>query len=295
MENSKTIQIELQDLSPLLALLEKGNLYALPAGYFEELPGTLLRLTGASWSNNSQGYEPASDVPVGYFDQLAGNILNKIKLQESEDVASYENELSQQLAALKYKNTFAVPADYFENLADNIFKNIESLEQDVQEETRQISSVVGGLEKKNLLYLPNGYFENLTTQIQTKLAPAAKVVSISKFRNIFKYAAAAVIVGAVSIGVIKYDNGQKNTVVPPVATLEASIQKGIKMDAKKFDETLNNLSEEDILQYLEKNSSDEDVAVLTSDIEEKNLPAEDDYLVDEKTLDNFIETINTKN
>ena len=66
------------------------------------------------------------------------------------------------------------------------------------------------------------------------------------------------------------------------------------MDDQKFDETLNNLSEEDIANYLQKNGTDADLALLTSSIDERIVPTEEDYLLDDKTLEKFLQEIDTK-
>jgi len=293
MENSNTIQTELLSLSPLIAALGKGNLFVLPEGYFEDLPGNILRLARVSDLNKGfENHQATESVPDGYFDQLAGSIFNRIKAQTSEQVGSENSEISAELASLKYKTTLEIPADYFNSVTDSILKKIEALDDNVIEETSAISGLVSSLDRKNLFSLPDGYFDNLARQVQIRFSPAARVVSISKFRSFFKYAAAAMVISAISIAVVKYNN-QGNTGY--TSKLDGIIQSGIKMDNKKFDETLNTLSQDDILQYLEKNSSDEDVATLTADLEDKTLPAEDEYLVDEKTLDKFIEAINTKN
>lgn len=292
MENSNTIQIELESLSPLIAALDKGNLYALPEGYFGELPGNLLRLARVAYLNNTKNNQADQSVPEGYFDQLAGNILNKIKVQSSDNNIINTPEIADYLFVLKNKITYGVPAGYFEGLTNNIVSRIEELSDGAVRETNAISSLVGGIKRKAPYSVPNRYFDNLSNQVQAKILPSAKVVSISKFRNFFKYAVAAIFIGAISFTVIKYSAPEKNGYT---AKLDKSIQTGIKMDDKKFDETLNTLSQDDILQYLEKNSSDEDVAALTFDLEDKTLPAEEDYLTDDKTLDKFIEAINTKN
>ena len=67
------------------------------------------------------------------------------------------------------------------------------------------------------------------------------------------------------------------------------------MDDKKFDETLNNLAEEEIIKYLEKNGSETDIATLTSNLDENSLPSQEEYFTDEKVLDNFLEDINSNN
>ena len=64
------------------------------------------------------------------------------------------------------------------------------------------------------------------------------------------------------------------------------------MNDQQFEETLQKLTPADIAKYLENNGDITDVATLRNNIDENNLPNEDDYILDEKTLDNFIKEIN---
>ena len=49
------------------------------------------------------------------------------------------------------------------------------------------------------------------------------------------------------------------------------------------------LSDEEIIKYLEKTGNDVDNEVLTTNIDDNALPTPNDYLMDEKTLDNYID------
>ena len=64
------------------------------------------------------------------------------------------------------------------------------------------------------------------------------------------------------------------------------------MNDQQFEETLQKLTATDIAKYLENNGDITDVAILGNSIDENNLPNEDDYILDEKTLDNFIKEVN---
>ena len=66
------------------------------------------------------------------------------------------------------------------------------------------------------------------------------------------------------------------------------------MNEKQFDQTLNTLSDDDIANYLDKNGSDADVAELSSNIDDNSLPNADQYLLDDKTLDNYLSADSVK-
>jgi apolipoprotein N-acyltransferase len=117
-------------------------------------------------------------------------------------------------------------------------------------------------------------------------------------RSIFRYAAAAVITGAMALGVYKYVNKPVVHTGQPdrdIATISPVIEKGITMNEQQFNDALNNLTKDDITSYLEKNGSEEDVSMLTSSPDEIDLPNPDDYLLDDKTLENYLNKINFQN
>jgi len=113
--------------------------------------------------------------------------------------------------------------------------------------------------------------------------------------SILRYAAAAVITGALALGVYKYSNQSVSIVNPSTSiAMDPSIEKGTKMDDQKFNETLNNLTTDEIVNYLQRDGSETDIAALSSNVEETNLPDEDEYLLDDNTLDKFLKEIETK-
>ncbi len=183
----------------------------------------------------------------------------------------------------------SVPEGYFDGLADNILQKIRRINN---EENESLPAVISGLNKRNVYEVPDNYFETLPKNILAGInRPEAKIASISLYRSLIKYAAAAVLTGALALGVYKFiDKTNRNTNTNPVmvASLDPTIEKGKNMDEKQFNLTLNNLSEEDIAAYLEKNGDEQDIQTLVSVIDEKNLPDQDEYLLNAKTLDNYL-------
>ncbi|HSY76452.1 MAG TPA: hypothetical protein VK890_06330, partial [Bacteroidia bacterium] len=115
--SSNDISNELKELSPLLAGLEKVNVFRIPDGYFDGVPATvLLALRADENSLPVFSGEPTFDVPAGYFESLAGNILAKIK--GGEITAGEElRELSAMLYSIQNENVYKVPKGYFDGLA----------------------------------------------------------------------------------------------------------------------------------------------------------------------------------
>ncbi len=238
MENRNDILNELREISPILAATEKVNVYTVPAGYFNDLAGTILPLIKEENSpflsdiNKKTGH-----VPQGYFDTLADSILRKIKAQENE--AYYP--------------------------------------------------VLDTVSKQNVYTVPDGYFETLSEVVAAKVKqPQAKVVSMGKRTGWFKYAAAASVVIMLTFGVYKF-TGSTNTKMDAVTKEGMAIAKD-----NKFEEVLTNVAEEDIIQYLQKEGADVETALVAQTIDEKELPSQEDYLLDEKALDNFLDNIDVK-
>ena len=124
MENGVDILNELKELSPVIAGMEKVNVFTVPVGYFENLSEDILIgiASEKSISNNSFSDFPAGDIPHGYFDTLADTILGKIKAQNASDEL---RTLSPMLYSIQNENVFEVPQGYFNTLADEIITRVK--------------------------------------------------------------------------------------------------------------------------------------------------------------------------
>ena len=288
MENEKDILNELQSISPLIAAIGKVNVFSVPDGYFDSISDTVIMTLNEGFSVDgiSNFSTSSDDIPAGYFDKLADSILDKIKKQEA-------GELPAIFSTIKKDQLFQVPGNYFDTLADSILNKIKSIPE---EET--LPAVLYDLKTVHPFKVSENYFADLPADIlkRVKQEPGAKVITMPKRFSILKYAAAAVIAGAVALGIYKYSNQPLVNATDAVASvnLDPSIEKGRSMDDKKFNETLSNLSADDIVNYLQRNGNEADIAVLSSNVEATSLPNEEDYLLDEKTLDNFLKDLDTK-
>ena len=115
MERKLEILDELRTISPLLASMDKTNVFKIPDDYFQILDK---RITANVLLNENKPHR-IQEVPQGYFDQLSVKILSKIKGSEEEI-----KDISPVLFSLRDKDTFTVPAGYFENLYGSIFNKI---------------------------------------------------------------------------------------------------------------------------------------------------------------------------
>jgi hypothetical protein len=247
MENRTDILNELTELSPIIAGIEKINVFTVPDGYFENLSVGIL--TGIATEKKESDFSfsgfTGNDVPQGYFDTLADTILGKIKAQNTEDVSDELRVLSPMLYSIQGENVFEVPQGYFTGLAEAILARVKPQQ--------------------------------------------TKVVAISRRSKTFiKYAIAAAFTGVMALGVFKFTNNNKDNVDPIVALGDKIAREN------RFDEELEKIDDADIVKFLEANGSDVKAALVANSVDENELPSQEDYLMDEKALDKYLNSINAK-
>ena len=260
MENRIDILNELKELSPLIAGLEKVNLFTVPIGYFERLEEDVLMgvRVESGVLLNSITNQTSIQVPQGYFESLSDSILNKIKVEEATEI----KELSSMLYSIKNENTFTVPQGYFESLSANILVKIKEGET-TSSELKELSPVLFSIQNKNVFTVPQGYFESLRDKILNKIKPQqAKVVTMQKHTAaILKYAVAAVFMGVMALGVYKFtDSG--DTGKPPAISYSGMMKTNV-------DGELAKISDDEIFNFLTKEGVDVDAAVAAKQIDDK--------------------------
>ena len=260
MENRIDILNELKKLSPLIAGLEKVNVFTVPIGYFEKLEENVLMgvkvETGVLL--NSITNQTSMQVPLGYFESLSDNILNKIKLQETEGV----KELSPMLYNIKKENVFTVPQDYFESVSSNILSKIKDGATTARE-LKELSPLLFSIQNQNVFTVPQNYFESLSDKILIKIKPQlAKVVTMQRrTAAILKYAVAAVFMGVMAFGVYKFTNSGEGKSEPFINY--SGIMK------TNVDGELAKISDDEILNFLTNEGVDVDAAVAAKQIDDK--------------------------
>jgi hypothetical protein len=247
MENNVDILNELKELSPIIAGIEKKNLFTVPAGYFENLSEGILAgiAIEENVSNIFSSGSVDNDVPHGYFDTLADTILDKIKAQKIISASEELSALSPMLYSIQNENVFEVPKDYFNRVAE-------------------------------------------TTVSRVKLQQTKVVVMNRRSTMVIKYAIAAALTGVMALGVFKFTNSNTNGIDPVVALGDKIAREN------RFDEELDKVTDADIVKFLEANGSDVKAALVASSVDENELPSQEDYLMDEKALDKYLNSINVK-
>ncbi len=212
--------------------------------------------------------------------------------------ASYFDELGVELQARIIADGFAsnntkmdVPAGYFDQLSTNILQKImHAQSNEVLQELESISPFVSSIGNKNVYQVPQGYFE----QIALRITNEAKVVKLNPLRKIIKYAAAAVVVGLLGVGVFKFiDN---NKVKPDASSIAVFNEANKILKEGSFEKELENISDKDLEKYLSDNGVDVAAGLVASTIDdESKLPEVYDYLFDDNTLNEFLKNNNINN
>lgn len=224
-------------------------------------------------------------IPDGYFTGLDKRICTIVFLHQDERNKDID-----------------VPSGYFDELSSKILSKIKSAESDnAQEETRIISPALYYLKNENVFTIPENYFENLSNKISDKLNnKKAKVISISVGRKWWKYAAAAVVAGAITVGSLQIFNNKSapandNQFAGIITNTPDYVQLSSKYKTPdQLDSGIASLTDDEIASYLEKHGSILDEGSLAKDIDTTELPSTDDYLIDENTLNNFLNTIDAQ-
>ncbi|MGZ4048807.1 MAG: hypothetical protein ACXVNN_05545 [Bacteroidia bacterium] len=296
MKNSPEILNELMVISPLLAALEKVNVFSVPEGYFNELHS---RITNYAILNNSSPVENINkrnlqEVPAGYFDSLSDSILAKVKAAYPESAKEEISNLSPLLYSLKRENIFTVPEGYFDNLSNLILAKLRTANaESAEEEIKNLSPMLSGLKGENVYTVPEGYFESFAEIVTQKLKPApAKVITMEKRTSWLKYAAAAVVTGAIavtSLQVFRGSSHNSNSSLP--GYIQASFQYKTEADVNAG---IAKLDDATIAKYLEKNGNVLDNELLINNTDVSEMPSESDYLKDENTLNEYLDKIENK-
>ena len=189
--------------------------------------------------------------------------------------------------------SFSVPDGYFESLAGNILTKIHTLENNVTAELKEISPLVAGIGNKETYTVPAGYLNGVTF-LNRQEAPV-KVIAIDKPRSFFKYAAAAVITGLLGLSIVNIvdKNDTQSSIKTAAETITGISQPNTILMNASFDEALQNVSDNEIEQYLQKSGQDVNAALVASSTDDVDkLPEATDYLLDENVLENYLKENN---
>ncbi len=217
-------------------------------------------------------------VPNGYFDFLSNDILQGI---------NNELAINGLIIPAVERN---IPEGYFEGLADSIINKIKLEEYNGDQQAATLRSSIG---TGNVFSVPEGYFNGLAASIQRKIVPTATVVTMKPRRSFFMYAIAAALTGLLGLSLFSVFDERSNDIIQTTNTPMAVLDNANKiLENKNFDKMIESLGDDEILSYLKNNGEDVNAALVASVSEDKTLPDEDAYYMDENALDNILSELN---
>jgi hypothetical protein len=224
-------------------------------------------------------------VPDGYFENVGTHILAYLKEETIGSLPVLATPLH-------------VPAGYFNALAGDILHRIKTgSTQTAVEETAAVSSLVAGIGNRNVFAAPANYFHALPGTVMATLPMPAKLIPIKRNTGIIRYMAAAVITGVVGLSVFSVFNNRNsgNGLLLPANTSVIMADAGQIIKNNSFNQELEKVSDSDIEQYLAQNGQDVNAALVAASLDDNNLPATEDYLLDENALNEFLNQANLIN
>ncbi len=171
-------------------------------------------------------------IPDGYFEGLANRVLSRIKAIEATNPSEELDYLSPALNNISRQMPYSVPVGYFQGLEEKLMQSVRERSdyQTAQEELENLSPLLSGLNKQMPYSIPQGYFENLHQEVKVNTKSETTVVSIYD-RKLFRYAAAAIVVGVVALAGFLVINNKINN--DSFAKFEKTIDKEIKKTSDK--------------------------------------------------------------
>jgi hypothetical protein len=172
MKISQEILNELKAVSPLLAGMEKVDVFQVPEEYFSELHQ---RIADYAMLNNTSAVDNINkrnlqQVPQGYFDSLSDSIMDRVKAAYHETAGEASDNFSAILHSLKSKNIFSVPANYFDTLSDSILAKAKASDfENAKEELYSLSPILFSLKGENIFSVPVNYFDTLGDSVLDRL------------------------------------------------------------------------------------------------------------------------------
>ncbi len=282
------ILTELKEISATVAALPRVNVYTVDAAYFNGVEAELIARIAADNLYNTQN---SFSVPDGYFEGLNNSIFDKIRATENNELLDEMSQLSTTIAGIGNANVYSVSPTYFLAVSNTILQSIYASESnEVLDEMNKLSPTVAGIGNKNVYTAPQGYFDVL--RFANTEAPVVRMQKQTAVRSFFKYAVAAVVTGLLGISVYTFVN---KPLKPDVQTAALMKQADEIIKNNSFDAMLETISDKDLEKYLTNNGEDVNAALVASTAEDVQLPNADDYLFDDKTLDNFLNENNLKN
>ncbi|MDH7463765.1 hypothetical protein QEG73_20865 [Chitinophagaceae bacterium 26-R-25] len=216
------------------------------------------------------------EVPAGYFDKLPEMIMEMIANEQYESVSGELQALSPLLSGISRTTPYEVNEGYFNDLSSNVLAGANAIDF-VNNELENLPSFLEDIKHKQTYSAPEGYFEALPGKILKELeieqaaAPSQAMVVKGNFsNNIFKYAAAAAIIGFVFIAGWLFWGNKPTTNGGGIAAIETEVKAISDSDLNNFVEK-NTLGGSLALYTDSTQLADDDVKYMLADVSDADL------------------------
>lgn len=216
-------------------------------------------------------------------------------MKRNEEIMQELSSISPLVADIPIRSTLSVPDDYFDVVSSqtllliagrsNTFTIPENYFNDLPLQIVQKSASFTGQQMP--YQLPDNYFDTVGVQIMDKLKQEQKDRTI--IRLFTRWSIAAALTGLLGWGLISiYQSSfQENRLPAELAEAHKIMQQ------QSFEKELDLLDETTVVNYLNQTGHDLESALVASFTDEyNNLPNAEDYMLDESTLNNYLDKAN---
>lgn len=216
-------------------------------------------------------------VPPGYFERF------------NEELSLFLKAEDRRILPLP-SSTMSVPEGFFDGFANSVMQKIKMEDFSSAEEIKELSPALAATGNDNVFTLPGTYFRDLPDIILSQVQKPAKVISLKPRSFFARYAAAAVITGVLGLSTFSLFNNRNEVASPDNIVLAMADAKKI-IQTNSFDRVMETVSDEEIVGFLQSNGQDVEAALVASSIDTKELPAAEEYILNENTLDDYLESL----
>ncbi|KAA5536509.1 hypothetical protein F0919_02245 [Taibaiella lutea] len=245
----------LEELTTLKSTLgnyeDEIQLFHVPEGYFEYLPGQILKNIKASQIetefNLTIDKTVPYTVPTDYFEQFGNNVLQQIR--KMQPVIEGKNQSFDDIGMME---TYQLPDGFFASFEQNLYKKLGIQQDSDIEETETISPLLASLKDKTSYTAPHTYFNaiDFSEKIQRKTIER-KVIEHPSVKSIkwARWAAAASIILIFFVGGFRF--------LSPDNTISSEA---------KFEKSLAQIPETQIREWLSNNIDETDINSLSASL-----------------------------
>lgn len=215
--------------------------------------------------------------PVGYFESFSAEVAEVLKYEHSDVLPLPSTVMS-------------IPEGFFDGFANSVMQKIKMSEVSSAEEIKELSHALAATGNDNVFTVPSTYFRNFPDMVLSQVQKPAKVVSMKPRSSFARYAAAAVITGILGISTFSLFNSRDEAVSLNTTAIAMADAKQI-IQTNSFDRVMETVSDEEIVGFLRSEGQDVEAALVASSIDSKELPAAEEYILNENTLDNYLKSL----